>query len=715
MNQSPPRGGLILGWGIILGLMAVGFSIRPGFSLLDPTATYQLEGDMATHYLGWAFFRYTDWQFPWGAVPDYFHPIGTNIGYTDSIPLVAVVLRLFDTWLPDHFQYLGLWHALCWILQVVMAWGLLGQTAAKDWRVRMPATLLLGMTPVLFMRFPHPALCAHFLILGAFWIYTLPESVSFRRRLLAMGSLCLVSAWIHPYWSVMVLPLSAASLFRWSILRRTFSWAYALGIMLGLAGLTLGSWYGLGYFSLDRSTQAAGGLGDYSANLNTLFNSMDKGWVLPGLPMFELQYEGYGYLGAGLLLLLLFWGGVRLWRKPIKEDAITWWPLAVAAGLLTLLALSPRITVGTHVVVDVLSWFGNSHPLHVFRSTGRFIWVGWYIVAVGLLVSWARLPLRPLALSVGLWLAVVIQWADILIPASPPRPQVPTEQLLETQVWDDLMEAADEVHVFPPLRLGLGAEGRGARLAEQAAIAHKPITMGYVARTSIDEAWQYYVQMQERLQQADIRPDTLYIIGRNADLKGFDPLMRQPHVLTTIQDNLLIMIHRDSRETLTQPFKQLMARDTSIQIRLTSVSTFLEAHKSEVQLLFTHDEASAKLGEGDKAYLRQRGAQIDSLMFRGAYWAVLQAGRVVRDSVSDGRLIRLDIPAGDSFAGIEWTEGAYMQCKGSAGGELSYLQIGTGPRHIGQRGMNVYVVDSTGHVIDSAHFDTYAQSYQMNW
>lgn len=53
-----------------------------------------MEGDPATHWLGWQFFRNSPLlQWPLGANPDYGMEIGSSIIFSDSIPLLAFIFK----------------------------------------------------------------------------------------------------------------------------------------------------------------------------------------------------------------------------------------------------------------------------------------------------------------------------------------------------------------------------------------------------------------------------------------------------------------------------------------------------------------------------------------------------------------------------------------------------------------------------------------------
>lgn len=90
-------------------------------------------------------------------------PSGTSIGYTDSIPLVAIPLKIVAGWLPLPMQYLGAWLVACFALQ-----GLFGVFLAQLWTRSAMATLgaasLFVLMPTLLNRAPHPSLCAHWTV-----------------------------------------------------------------------------------------------------------------------------------------------------------------------------------------------------------------------------------------------------------------------------------------------------------------------------------------------------------------------------------------------------------------------------------------------------------------------------------------------------------------------------------------------------------------------
>ena len=375
--------------GALLGLTF--FLAVYGASIVDPLRIdWLLHGDPAQHYLGFAFFRHGGWGWPLGAVPDLGAPLGTTLVFSDSIPLLAIPFKLLSAGLPADFQYFGFWMLLCHVLHGAFAERLLARLGV-DGPGRLAAVLLLLTSPALALRaYGHESLMAHWLILASFDAYLAGEP---RRQ----GPLLGVAALIHAYWLVMLLPFVLLAWRRqeagW---RPCLAWLGGVALAMALAG----------YFVARPGQLAAEGYGSYSANLLTFLDPMDWAgflhhygrspenageWsrLLPALGQADPgQYEGFAYLGAGVLGLLAAGVAALAMRGGNAFSSARLGPLFGIALLLFVYALSARVSFGETVLaapalppllLDVLS---------VFRSTGRFVW--------------------PLALLLPLWAVVVL-------------------------------------------------------------------------------------------------------------------------------------------------------------------------------------------------------------------------------------------------------------------------------------------------------------------
>lgn len=120
--------------------------------------------DWRIHFLGWHIFRGEPWSWPPGALSGYLHaPSGTSIGYTDSIPLVAIPLEIVAGWLPLPLKNFGSSLLACFALQGFFA-VLLVQLWTRSAVATLGAASLFVLMPTLLNRAPHPSLCAHWTV-----------------------------------------------------------------------------------------------------------------------------------------------------------------------------------------------------------------------------------------------------------------------------------------------------------------------------------------------------------------------------------------------------------------------------------------------------------------------------------------------------------------------------------------------------------------------
>lgn len=388
-----------------------------GLRIANPTnVTWMLPGsDYAYHHAGWVFYRHAEWSlWPLGDIPDFQYPAGTTVGFMDGIPWVAVPMKLVAPLLPEHWQYIGPWLGLCFTLQ-----GWFGARLAQAIAPRIcPVTAALAgaffvISPILFVRLVHEALCAHFLLLAAIAQCIRPSRRWPRAAPLVLSA---VTAGVHVYLTAMVLPLAIAALFRaWGdgAIRRAPT-AVALSVANVALVVALFAW--MGFFSSGSSDLEGGGFGIFTTDLLAPLNPGKYTHFLPSRgPRRGVSFEDPGYVGLGGMILgfsgiiLLVVGRLRRepplpWRKTV--------PLLVATGLMALYAASPKISILGHVLVDLTPLY---KPFGVvtgaFRMLGRFIWPTTYVLVAGGIGVWVlrRPRLAPYVIAV----ALVAQMADL--------------------------------------------------------------------------------------------------------------------------------------------------------------------------------------------------------------------------------------------------------------------------------------------------------------
>lgn len=373
------------GW-LVAGLLgAIAYLIVAGPMPLDVTNTdwLFLKDDIATAQTGWTFYRYSPWAEQIALNPDYGMDFSGSILFSDAVPLLAIPFKALSPFLPETFQYFGLWTFASFVLQGVFGW-LLMSRASENPAVRLMGAVILLLTPLYAYRLvacTHMSLTAHWLVLGALYLCLPPHT---RRPWLWWGLLVIASAFVHAYLFVMVTSLWLADLARRGIVDVRKMWLEPIGVGAVLATLVAvtGVWAG-------PAGEFQGGFGWFKMNVLSAFDPnpwtntpLDRpGWsfLLPDLPNWPGDYEGFAYAGLGgfVLAALAAWA-LRPFLRTHRIDW-TYTPLALALFGMGVFAVSQNVTFGS--VNFWLPWPGPLQTLgELFRATGRFIWPFYYFI-----------------------------------------------------------------------------------------------------------------------------------------------------------------------------------------------------------------------------------------------------------------------------------------------------------------------------------------------
>jgi hypothetical protein len=336
--------------------------------------------------------------------------VGTTIGFSDSNPIVSVLLKPFSSWLPVDFQFIGPWLALCFMLQGVFG-ARITALFTRDRLVQFLGGGLFTLSPVLAFRVGHDTLCAQWLLLALLAIGLQPDADprSVRRRLSWTVALVMLAAGIHPYLTVMCWTLAATCyLAAWKDHRVTF-----VGALAWTAAATIGAigvFWIFGYFG--NPALGSSGFGQYASDLLALCNSEGRSRLLPALRS-RHPGEGFGFLGLGGLFAVAVAGVAVIWRRSGAWRRA--WPFALACVLMTIYACAPILCAAGHPIATMHSAFADFAGMAaVFRASGRFIWPIHYLVLTIGIWGCVRLcgPRRNVAAALLLSTAIVLQLAD---------------------------------------------------------------------------------------------------------------------------------------------------------------------------------------------------------------------------------------------------------------------------------------------------------------
>lgn len=389
-------------------------------------------------------FRHAPWSFPIGQMNNVNFPWGSNLVAMDGNMLLGLLVKVFDPWLPYNFQPFGAWVLICVFLQFFsIYWSLRQLNCPFSWNTWLGA-ILIGLLPTFYQRIHHLNLMAHFLIIFAWGIY-FSEKMNVSRKYHLLISLSFLSLFIHLYFTV---PLCCmALLIFWEgyefQVSRVFmkhlmvsSGVYGVGLLLCM--------YVIGYF--DGFDAKAIGFGFFSMNLNALINPMGWSRYLPNLAFKLGQYEGFQYLGLGLIFFVLisFFFLRNKWLRTINAETFCFlafltvysfsnqwywdqclilnlfnpwmWGIGLYVWALFYKTSSDKKQWILFLILGVLCFYSMSL---LFRSSGRFFWFVIYPVLLlafknfDVYMRCLKIPYANRLWFLGLISLIGIQYRDI--------------------------------------------------------------------------------------------------------------------------------------------------------------------------------------------------------------------------------------------------------------------------------------------------------------
>ena len=505
--------------GALIG--AVLFVALYGIRILDFTYTgwiYAQTGqDLVQHQLGFEFFRYADWQFPIGRHTSYGYPDGISVVYTDSIPLLAIFFKLFRGILPANFQYFGLWGIMSFMLQGGLSCVILKKYINRLSIIFVACPFFVYSTGVIFRMYGHTALAGHWIILLAFYICVYKEKFkSLKSRIAVWSALTALCVMVHAYFIVMIGIIMVGFLMNDFI---DYKKIYrVLLIFFSAVITTLGVFWLIGGFS-SSSKISESGLGAYSMNINSIFNSMGLGKILAPKPVYTPeQAEGFQYLGFGFLLLLPIAGYYILsdlfdkeQRKKINfKNLIKCIPIAFVCLALTILALSPKVTLNQRVIFDYTNCKFIMDKLAPFRATGRLFWPVFYIIVFVVIIYIAKKANFKGFVSILLIFCLGVQLYDLspLISRhrtiTSPNAELTYESPLKSDFWEKanykhLEFLSDDIAGYEPLAI-------------YAATNKMTMNNGNIARKDFDLISKNIKNSIQNIRNSDIDSNTMYIV-----------------------------------------------------------------------------------------------------------------------------------------------------------------------------------------------------------
>ncbi|HMS25774.1 MAG TPA: DUF6311 domain-containing protein [Burkholderiaceae bacterium] len=438
---------------LVVGVLFVAYLFPLPF-LLGHSHVFD-EGDIAQHISGWRFYAQDPWQFPLLRTTSLNHPEGISIALMDGIPIAALFfkswLSLFPSAFGKHFHYFGWWIGLVFVMQSLAATALIRSLGSKHVFGQLIAIGFAITWPVLHARYHHPALMMQCVILFALALYFVGQRHIWSSQRVSNTFIILImlSLTIHPYFLPFTAGVYAAFLVDKALSGET--WFLQLKRLTAFGVVLLLIMWLLGY--TDQKSYLAG-FGDFFyLNLRDPFCGGSR-YIHCGIaPVFTFPYyEGFNYLGAGLLLLIPF--ALLLNWKILKNLPRNFSALSLLALGFFLYALSNNVHFGNSVikVFDVPNWM---HWLTgTFRASGRFFWLVSYLILFTAIASLLkahsqRKPYWRLFIALLMLSALILQVKDV----KPWLDRIQTEARKPSQLnfseWSGVMSQVDKIMLYP--------------------------------------------------------------------------------------------------------------------------------------------------------------------------------------------------------------------------------------------------------------------------
>ncbi len=507
---------------------------------LNPRNVNWVAFDPAYHYIGWELYRqdpHVHWPLTYTDRLGY--PKGESVALLDLNPLMAVVLKPLSPLLPEPAQYFGIEVILVCALQFFFAFRLfrllIGAPAARDFADTQsrPSSTLLGVTlcsaffllaPPLNYRFwGHYSLSNQWLLVAGLFVFAQAQQQSpraVRRFVISAAVLTAIAVGTNPYlaFEVLMLMIATAASLLW---QKRISLARSAAVVGLLVAIGFVVSYSLGLVISGGKGYASGGYRDLSMNLLAPFDP--RGWtsiIFPQLPGASAgQYEGYSYLGAGVLILaavvvvaaIIFRGKLR---RPDKRWLV---PLAGCCLLLTLLALSTKVTLGASTVVDFDPAGKYSPYFAPLRASGRLFWAPYYAILAAILAApfflfrktWANLLLAAALVLQFADTSALREWVRTTISEEHPSP-------LKSPIWSHLGAQHGNLIVLPAWQCAHNASPggpEGYRIFGFLAIQQKMRINSYQSARYTGVAQDYHCsQAIAEVSQQPLSPHSAYVV-----------------------------------------------------------------------------------------------------------------------------------------------------------------------------------------------------------
>lgn len=498
--------------------------------ILNPlNVNWLFRGDMLQSYLGWIFYKNSPWMLPLGANPAYGIDLNNSIVMSSSLPIMAIFFKLFAPLLPTHFQYYGIWLLACMILQSIAAWKITDLISHNILFKSFAILLFIFCPPLLFRAGLHIDLCAHFLILFALYLILQDNRLTNKSLFIYWILLLCISLLVHFYLYFIVFCLWLSQLCK-SFIAKTqqFNCKFIIKIILTFIAIFLVAWQA-GYFVVGGDF-IGGGYGKWRFNLLSIIDSNGWSYLLNNLPSVDGDYEGFAFVGSGVILLMI-WAFPIVISTKIKNNIKQYIPLIVILFIMFIFSVTNNIYFAKYTfsfaIPDYLCNFFST-----LRAAGRLFWPIFYILLF--------ITLLYIKIGYKLKIAIVLLIISSLIQCFDTRKGWASMKHLEAKSNPDIVMQDNFWKIAPQKYKNLrtipnhSGEFPWESLGYYAATNSMATDRVYLARVNGKYVRERRKINHQMLQNLNFDNNTLYIINKNIFESLKDKINTKEHFLGNI-------------------------------------------------------------------------------------------------------------------------------------------------------------------------------------
>lgn len=525
------------------------FDLIVGIARLNPSNINWIAStqdvDYWQGYISWEQFRKTPWGLPLAENPRVGEELSGSIIHSGGIPLFEIPLKTMNYFLPETFQYFGMWTLFCFLGQAIAGYKIAG-LIFKSIVLRHMIAISLLFSPIFLVRINwHQGLIAQFLIVFALYLVFRNDT---RIHFLYWSILLTCSFLVHGYIAIMATLIFLASLFDSLIRKRISFLEFTKGLIWCAPGVIISLWVS-GYFMIGQSGLDSG-WPNWLWKMDLLQPINFAGWSHSLSWLRESQVgnlEGFAYLGIWPIALLFISSlANKGFLNPVLKNIKKYPSLSVLLLVFFLFSLSNKVTLGRKEINYQIPKFIESY-YGIFRASGRFFWPLYYLIVIAALYfvkNSIREPKIIVILALALTFHIVdteIYWGKI----STINKQVKIDEQfvgLKDPRWKELLDKRKSILVIPitsqlPRIPACPHAQKIGYLAMQNNISTNCV---YLARYDVNKVQDYKKKLEQSLKDDTFKVDSLYILTQK-EIERFEKGFIKRGITHEIIDGLSVV------------------------------------------------------------------------------------------------------------------------------------------------------------------------------